>query len=915
MRYEPTEIEPKWQATWEEDGLYRAVVDWDKPKHYAVTMLPYPSGDFHIGHWYAMTPSDARARYMRMKGFNVLFPMGFDAFGLPAENAAVQRNIHPAEWTFDNIAKMKAQMRTMGMMFDWEREAISCTPAYYRWTEWFFKKFYEGGLAYRGEAVVNWSPTMQTVLANEQVIDGKDERTGQPVVQKMMEQWFFAMTEYADEYLDYSRLDWPDPIRIMQTNWIGRSEGANVVFTTDGGDELEVFTTRPDTLWGATFMVLAPEHPLVDVLMTEEQRDEVEAYRQQTAGRTEIERMEAERDKTGVFTGGFALNPVNQEQIPVWIADYVLLTYGSGAIMAVPAHDQRDFEFARQFGLSIVPVIHPEGQEPLSEPEMDESYVGPGKMVNSGPINGVETNLEKGRKNPSVAAAIDWLEEKGAGSEAVNFRLRDWLVSRQRYWGSPIPAIYSKSKGIEMVADEDLPVLLPEDVEFISGGGNALTRHEAFLNTVDSAGEPARRETDTMDTFMCSSWYQYRYLSPDYDEAPFDPEEAAYWLPVDVYTGGAEHATLHLLYTRFFTKAMRDLGMFDDTAEVMRAHGRDPSGLFDEPLPLYRSQGQILGEEQDGDRVVADGEWDDPRLIASRVRVDPSAGAGDGAVVGEIMRRTENVLQVKTDDATVTVDVPERTMVEIPSIAGDNNVNQLRAHLEVQRMSKSRGNVVDPDSLVAQYGADTVRTYLMFAYEWRKGGPWDSRGILGARRFLDDVWKIATTAYVAGEQTDDHGLLRAVHQTIQKVDRDFEVFKWNTAVAALMKLKNTLSEATTSGAVTEPTWNAAVETLLLLLAPIAPHIAEELWHERGHSESVHLQAWPEADPQLARDETVTLVVQVNGKVRDRIDVDPDIDEEAAVALAMGSERVQAFLEGGEAKKVIARPPNLVNVVV
>ncbi len=915
MRYEPAEIELKWQATWEADGLYRSVVDWDKPKHYALTMLPYPSGDLHIGHWFPMAPSDARARYMRMKGYNVLFPMGFDAFGLPAENAAVQRNIHPATWTFDNIAKMRIQMRSMGAMFDWEREAISCTPAYYRWTEWFFKKFYEGGLAYRGEAVVNWSPTLQTVLANEQVIDGKDERLGQPVVQKMMEQWFFAMTRYADELLDYSGLDWPDPLKTMQTNWVGRSEGADVVFTTGDGNELEVFTTRPDTLWGATFMVLAPEHPLVDALTTDEQRDEVESYRRQTAGRTEIERMEAERDKTGVFTGGYAINPVNQEPIPVWIADYVLLTYGSGAIMAVPAHDQRDFEFARQFGLSIVPVIHPEGGEPLSEPEMDESYVGPGKMVNSGPINGVEANLDKGRRNPSVAAAIDWLEDKGVGSEAVNYRLRDWLISRQRYWGSPIPVTYSDSGEIELVADEELPVLLPEDVEFTSSGGNALTRHEAFLNTVNSEGEHVRRETDTMDTFMCSSWYQYRYLSPAYDEAPFDTEEAAYWLPVDVYTGGSEHATLHLLYTRFFTKAMRDLGMFDDTTEAMRAHGRDPSGLFDEPMLLYRSQGQILGEEQDGDRIVADGEWDDARLIASRVAVEPEAIAGDGQVVGEIKQRTEGMLQVKTDDGMITVEVPVGSVVEIPSIAGDNNVNQLRAHLEVQRMSKSRGNVIDPDSLVSQYGADTVRTYLMFAYEWQKGGPWDSRGILGARRFLDDVWKIATTGYAAGEQKDDGALLRAVHQTIQKVGHDLEVFKWNTAVAALMKLKNTLSEATTAGSVTGGTWNSAVDTLLLLLAPIAPHITEELWHQRGHAESVHLQSWPDADPQLARDETVTMVVQVNGKVRDRIDVDPDIDQEAAVALAMSSERVQAFLDGGEAKRVIAKPPNLVNVVV
>jgi len=439
--YNPHEIERRWQKRWHDDKLYRSTVDWNKPKYYAVTMLPYPSGDLHIGHWFVKTSSDAHARYKRMKGYNVLFPMGFDAFGLPAENAAVQRNIHPMKWTQANIERMRKQLRSMGAMFDWEREAISCDPSYYRWTEWFFKKFYENGLAYRGESLVNWSPTLQTVLANEQVIDGKDERTDQPVIQKMMTQWFFRITKYAEEMLGFDNIDWPDPVKAMQINWIGRSEGADVVFKTKHGDPIEIYTTRPDTLWGATFMVLAPEHPLVQKLTIEEHRAEVEAYIAQTAKATEIERASESREKTGVFTGEYAINPVNNKRIPVWIADYVMITYGSGAIMAVPAHDQRDFEFARKFGLEIRPVIQPEGII-LDGETMTESYVGAGFMINSDHFNGTFADEEKGRKNPAIDAVIVWLEEKGFGKESINYRLRDWLVSRQRYWGAPIPILY-----------------------------------------------------------------------------------------------------------------------------------------------------------------------------------------------------------------------------------------------------------------------------------------------------------------------------------------------------------------------------------------------------------------------------------------------------------------------------------------
>ncbi|MDJ0497445.1 MAG: leucine--tRNA ligase [Acidimicrobiia bacterium] len=915
MDYEHREIEQRWQETWEEHGLYRSKVDWSRPKHYALTMLPYPSGDLHMGHWYAMTPSDARARYMRMKGYNVLFPIGFDAFGLPAENAAVQRNIHPAKWTHENIDRMRTQLRSMGAMFDWEREAVSCYPNYYKWTEWFFKQMYEHGIAYRGEAMVNWSPTLQTVLANEQVIDGKDERTGQPVEQRMMEQWFFALTNYADELLSFDGIDWPDPIRMMQTNWIGRSEGAEVTFVTEGGDDIVVFTTRPDTLWGATFMVLAPEHPLVDALTTDEHRAAVDEYRQAAAAQSELERMEESREKTGVFTGGYAINPVNQERVPVWIADYVLLSYGTGAIMAVPAHDQRDFEFARQFGLQIVPVIHPAGRDELIEPEMTESYVGPGVMVNSGPIDEVETTDAKGRANPSVAAAIDWLEENNAGKEAINYRVRDWLISRQRYWGSPIPMVHRSDGVIEAVTDTDLPVVLPEDVEFT--GRSPLGETESFLATTDSEGQPARRESDTMDTFMCSSWYWFRYLSPDDDQAPFDPEEAAYWLPVDVYTGGAEHAVMHLLYARFFVKAMRDMGVFTDTAAMMKDHGRDPSGLFDEPFLLLRNQGQVLGAERIGDTLVIEGDWDQGRLLASSVQVQAGAATDAGTVVGELMRRTENLLQVQTADGLVGVEVLPDAAVEIPSIPGTNDVTQLKHHLDIQRMSKSKGNVVNPDELVQEYGADTVRTHLMFAFEWQKGGPWDERGIAGSRRFIEDVWKLGSAAYEPGDVSDraSTDLRRKVHQTIAKVDEDMAEFKWNTAVAALMTLRNAMLEAVRARRVTSEVWTEAVETLLRLLAPIAPHISEELWQRLGKSDSVHVQQWPEADASVAAEDTVTMVIQVNGKVRDRLDVPAGISAEEAETAALAADKIQSWLEQGEVRKVIARPPKLVNIVV
>ena len=906
-RYDHAATESKWQAAWEDSGLYNAEVDWNRPKHYALTMLPYPSGDLHMGHWYAMTPSDARARYMRMKGYNVLFPMGFDAFGLPAENAAVQRNIHPKTWTDDNIERMRSQLKSMGTMFDWRREAISCTPEYYRWTEWFFKRFYEHDLAYRGEALVNWSPTLQTVLANEQVIDGKDERTGQPVIQKMMEQWFFRITRYVDELLSFDALDWPEPIKAMQTNWIGRSEGARVMFTSDGGDAIEVFTTRPDTLFGATFMVLAPEHPLVDVLTTEAHRDEIVAYQGAAAGRSELERSDLSREKTGVFTGGYAINPANGRRLPVWIADYVLLTYGTGAIMAVPGQDDRDWEFAEQFDLPIVRTVQPpSGFE-------GKAYLGDGPAINSDFLNGLAIEDAKARMT-------EWLEAEGHGRGAVQYRLRDWLVGRQRYWGCPIPIIYTND-GMTVVTDDELPVELPEDVEFASSGRSPLTTHESFLHTVDAEGEPATRETDTMDTFMCSSWYWFRYLSPRFEDGPFDPEEAAYWLPVDTYTGGAEHAVMHLMYARFFVKAMRDTGVFDETVAAMRAHGRDPEGAFEEPFLMLRNQGQILGEERAGDVVEVAGLWDGSRFKATRITVvDPAtpATSDDDRIVGELMRRTEYAMALDVGASDLTaVDASPATEIEIPSIPGDNDIEQLRHHLDVQRMSKSRGNVANPDELVESYGADTVRTYLMFAFEWEKGGPWDSRGIKGAYRFIQDVWKLGNTVY-EGEAVDESAtadVRRRAHQAITKVGGDLAGFRWNTAVAELMKLRNMLTDAAAEGTVAADAFSEARLILIKLLAPIAPHVTEEIWHRLGRGGSIHAQSWPEADPDVAREESITMVIQVNGKVRARIDVEVGISEEEATTRALAEPNVQRHVDGAEIRKVIARPPRLINIVV
>jgi leucyl-tRNA synthetase len=813
-RYDPADIEPRWQARWESDGLYKAAIDDGRRKFYFLTMLPYTSGDLHIGHWFAMGCSDARARYLRMKGYNVMYPIGFDAFGLPAENAAIERNIHPKEWTYANIVNMRRQLRSMGAMWDWSREAISSDPEYYRWTQWFFMKMFEHGLAYKKMAPVDWCPKDNTTLAREQVVGENRvcERCGTPVIKKDLEQWFFRITNYADELLDFAQIDWPEPVKLAQTNWIGRSEGARVTFTTEGGDAIEVFTTRPDTLWGATFMVLAPEHPLVDKLTTVGQRAAVAAYVAQAARQTDIQREATDKEKTGVFTGGYAINPVNDERIPVWIADYVLMSYGTGAIMAVPAHDQRDFEFARRFGLEVRPVIQSEGAEAEDGATMRAAVPAYGTMINSGPLSG--TVGEK-----AVARTIEFLVKRGQGEAAVNYRLRDWLISRQRYWGAPIPIVYCPDHGQVPVPEDQLPVLLPDDVEWRPTGESPLKLHPTWKHTTcPKCGKPAERDTDTMDTFMCSSWYHLRYLSPKDASRPFTQGEYDYWMPVDTYTGGVEHATMHLIYTRFFHKACRDMG-------ITRG---------DEPMLQLRNQGQILGP--------------------------------DG-----------------------------------------------------QRMSKSRGNVIDPDEQVRMYGSDAVRTYLMFGYRWSEGGPWSPDNIQGVVRWLNRVWTLvletADSTTAAVETPAALELRRRVHRTIHQVSHDLETFEFNTVVSALMELTNEIVASRQEGLEGTPVFKEAIQALLVLMAPSAPHIAEELWARIGKPYSIHTQAWPKYDVEVARAEQITLVVQVNGKVRDRLVVAADIADEEARALALESEAVRKFMGGKPPRQVIVVPGRLVNIVI
>jgi leucyl-tRNA synthetase len=821
--YDVRTIEAKWQARWRDWGTYEVDNDDPRPHYYALCMYPYPSGQAHMGHVRNYTFGDLIVRHRTMNGHAVLSPMGFDSFGLPAENAAIKTGVHPRRFTDERIAELRSSLMRIGGGYDWRRQVLSHDPAYIRWTQWIFIRLYEAGLAYRANAPVNWDPVDQTVLANEQVLaDGTAERSGAVVEKRDLEQWFFKITDYADQLLDdLDDLAWPEKVKVMQRNWIGRSEGAEFDLAVcdatgqvapDGGS-VRVFTTRPDTSFGMTYAVMAPEHPLVAELVTEHQRDEVEAFVARVRETSEVDRLKSEGglDKRGVFTGSHLLNPFTGSPVPLYLADYVLMGYGTGAIMAVPAEDQRDWDFARVYGLPVVRTIQPpEGWE-------GEAYTGDGVHINSQWLDGLG-------KADAIAAAIDWLEEGGIGERKINYRLRDWLLSRQRFWGCPIPMVYCEGTcGLQPVPDDQLPVLAPDDVEFLPTGQSPLQFHEGFLHTTcPSCGGPARRETDTMDTFVDSSWYFLRFTDPWNEAEPFGHAAADSWMPVDQYIGGVEHAILHLMYARFFTKALADLGVA-------------PKELR-EPFSRLFTQGMIrLGGE---------------------------------------------------------------------------------------KMSKSKGNLVTPEEILDSDGADALRLAHLFVGPPQDDVDWEGVGLDGCSRFLHRLWRLAR--HEARGATPDHlverdpigvdlEMTRATHRLVERVSDEYERWSYNTAVAAYMEFVNDLYRYVQGpeGARTE-TLDFAIDQLLLLMAPMAPHITAELWEHRrgGH---IHEQSWPQADPAQLVVETVTMVVQVNGKVRDRLEVAPGLDAAQAEALALASPKVQAHLSGPP-RKVIAKPPGVVSIV-
>ena len=854
--YNPSTIEAKWQAQWQQTQADRTPEDLDKPKFYALSMFPYPSGNLHMGHVRNYTITDVIARVQRMRGFRVLHPMGWDAFGLPAENAAIDRGIHPSQWTQQNIAQMRSQLQTLGLSYDWEREVATCTPEYYRWTQWLFLQFYEAGLAYRKESAVNWDPIDQTVLANEQVdAEGRSWRSGAKVEKKLLRQWFLKITAYAEELLqDLNQLQgWPERVRLMQENWIGKSTGARVTFKTAAGDDIPIFTTRPDTLWGATFMVVSPEHPLVEKLTTIEQKAAVEAYRTASAAKSDIDRTDDTKEKTGVWTGSYAINPVNQAQIPIWMADYVLMGYGTGAIMAVPAHDQRDFEFARKFNLPVKVVVQPEG-EPLDGATMTEAWPGDGTMVRSGAIDGTPAGKGPGQ---SVAKAIEFLQANDFGEAQSNYRLRDWLISRQRYWGVPIPMIHCDHCGTVPVPVDHLPVRLPENVEFSGRGASPLAQLEDWVNVpCPCCQKAARRETDTMDTFIDSSWYYLRYTDAQNGDQPFDPEQVKNWLPVDQYVGGIEHAILHLLYSRFFTKVLRDRGLVH----------------CDEPFQKLLTQG----------------------MVQAITYKNPKTGK---YVPGDTLADVANPVDPETGDA-----------------------------LDVfyEKMSKSKYNGVDPQAVLAKYGADTARMFILFKAPPEKDLEWDDADVEGQFRFLNRVWRLVLD-FIDREEPGGEvppklskDLRRSIHTAIHEISDDLaEDYQLNTAVSELMKLSNALGDARkAAGAiVADPVYQEGIETLVKLLAPFAPHMAEELWERLGHSGSVHQQPWPEVEASALEVDEITLVIQIMGKTRGTISVPAGADKATLEQLAQDSELAQKYIAGKTIRKTIVVPGKLVNFVV
>lgn len=810
-----TAIDKKWQDKWAESGLYKFDPNKEGEKLYVLEMFSYPSGSqLHAGHWFNYGPVDSWARFKRMQGYNVFQPMGFDAFGLPAENFAIKTGIHPQDSTIKNIAKMEEQLKAMGAMFNWDNEVVTCSPEYYKWTQWLFLKLYEKGLAYRKKAPVNWCPSCQTVLANEQVVDGACERCSTEVTKKDLTQWFFKITDYADELLDkLDGLDWPEKTVSMQKHWIGRSTGSQVNFKVKDSDlNFDVFTTRVDTLCGVSYVVLAPENPLVDEIVSAEQKEAVENYKEEAKKQSDIERQSISREKTGVFTGAYAIHPLTGKEVPIWVGDYVLATYGTGAVMAVPAHDERDFAFAEKFNLPINRVIEAKDGSETTLPFCEH-----GILVNSGEFDGLTTAEAKEK-------IVEKLASMGLGEKKVNFRLRDWLVSRQRYWGAPIPVVYCEECGIVPVPESQLPVELPYDVEFAPDGKSPLAKSEAFVNTTcPHCGKPAKRETDTLDTFVCSSWYYLRYPDNKNTEAPFNPELINKMLPVDKYVGGPEHACMHLLYARFITKALRDMGYLN----------------FDEPFTSLTHQGLILGP--------------------------------DGL-----------------------------------------------------KMSKSKGNTISPDDYIKEYGADVFRMYLMFGFAYTEGGAWSDDGIKSVNRFVERIERIIDTAREAiskGENNKttmdkaEKELNYWRHNTIKSVTDDTDKLQFNTAIARMMEFINALSKYTQEKEMNLDFLKDVVSDYLRLLAPFAPHFSEEQWSLLGNSYSIFNEVWPKFDPKALVKDEVEIAIQVNGKIKNKIMVSSDLDEEGIKAAALADEKIIASTEGKTVVKVIVIKGRLVNIVV
>ena len=861
-RYHPKEIEEKWQKIWEENKLFKVTEDPGKPKYYLLEMFPYPSGKIHMGHVRNYSIGDVVARYKRMKGFNVLHPMGWDAFGMPAENAAIDHGVHPAKWTYENMATMKNQLKRMGFSYDWDREIATCDVSYYRWEQLFFIKMYERGLAYKKQSSVNWCEVCKTVLANEQVLsDGKCWRghADDPgVTQKDLEQWFFKITDYADDLLEWvDKLPgWPERVLTMQRNWIGKSIGAEIHFPIEHSTEvIKVFTTRQDTVFGATFMSLAPEHPLALSLsrgtaQEKTVREFVDRIRRQDANR----RTSDEIEKEGVFTGAHCINPMTKARMPIYVANFVLMGYGTGAVMAVPTHDQRDFEFAKKYGLPLIVVVQPEGKA-LKAEAMTEAYEGEGILVNSGPFNGTESPRAR-------EAVAQYLGEKGMGGKRTSYRLRDWGISRQRYWGAPIPVIYCDRCGTVPVPEKDLPVVLPYNVEVTGMGESPLVRAKEFVETLcPKCGGPGRRETDTMDTFVESSWYFDRFACADYHEAPLDRKRVDYWMPVDQYIGGIEHAILHLLYSRFFTRVLKEMGWVG----------------VEEPFTNLLTQGMVCKEV-----------FECPK---------------DGYLFPDEVEDLEETFRCRKCGVQIS---PGR----------------------LEKMSKSKRNVVDPEYLIEKYGADTARIFCLFASPPEKDLDWNDQGVDGSARFLNRVWRlvydhdqrlqtVSPLPSGAAPEGDQKSLHQKTHKTIKKVTEDIERFHFNTAISAIMELVNEIYLSDAKGRDDGPSRGAmreAIETVVVLLSPFVPHFAEELWQVLGNRESVLMHPWPNYDPEAVMEDEILIVIQVNGKLRDRIMVPVSYGEKEIKEWALKSERIQKLTEGKEIKRVVLVPQKLVNIV-